>query len=90
MKDYYEILELQRGASEDEIKKAYRKLAMKYHPDRNPDDKQAEVKFKEVNDAYQVLSDPKKKADYDRYGSSYGDNTYSQNTYQQQYEYQYH
>ena len=67
-RDYYEVLGLQKGASDDEIKKAFRKMAMKYHPDRNPDDKEAEEKFKEVNEAYAVLSDPDKKNKYDRFG----------------------
>lgn len=67
-RDYYEVLGLQKGATEDEIKKAFRKMAMKYHPDRNPDDKEAEEKFKEVNEAYAVLSDPDKKSKYDRFG----------------------
>ena len=67
-RDYYEVLGLQKGASEDEIKKAFRKMAMKYHPDRNPGDKEAEEKFKEVNEAYGVLSDPDKKNKYDRFG----------------------
>lgn len=67
-RDYYEVLGLQKGASEDEIKKAFRKMAMKYHPDRNPGDKEAEEKFKEVNEAYSVLSDPDKKSKYDRFG----------------------
>lgn len=67
-RDYYEVLGLQKGASEDEIKKAFRKMAMKYHPDRNPGDKEAEEKFKEVNEAYGVLSDPDKKDKYDRFG----------------------
>ena len=66
--DYYEVLGLQKGASEDEIKSAFRKQAMKYHPDRNPGDKAAEEKFKEVNEAYSILSDPDKKAKYDRFG----------------------
>ncbi len=70
MKDYYKILGLERSASEDDIKKAYRTLAFKYHPDRNPDSKTAEAKFKEVNDAYQVLGDAVKRSEYDRYGSA--------------------
>lgn len=69
-KDYYEILGLQKGASDDEIKRAYRKLAMKYHPDKNKDNKAAEEKFKEINEAYQVLSDPDKKSKYDRFGTT--------------------
>lgn len=67
-RDYYEVLGLQKGASDDEIKKAFRKMAMKYHPDKNPGDKEAEEKFKEVNEAYGVLSDPDKKSKYDRFG----------------------
>lgn len=67
-RDYYEVLGIEKGASDDEIKKAFRKMAMKYHPDRNPDDKVAEEKFKEVNEAYAVLSDPDKKSKYDRFG----------------------
>lgn len=70
-KDYYKILGVERNAGEDDIRKAYRKLAMKYHPDRNPNDKQAEERFKEINEAYQVLSDSKKRAHYDRLGSDY-------------------
>lgn len=66
--DYYEVLGLSKGASDDEIKKAYRRLAKQYHPDMNPGDKVAEGKFKEVNEAYDVLSDPDKKAKYDQYG----------------------
>lgn len=69
-KDYYEVLGLQKGASDEEIKKAFRKSALKYHPDRNPGDKEAEEKFKEMNEAYQVLSDPQKKAQYDQYGTT--------------------
>ncbi len=67
-KDFYEVLGVQRGADEGEIKKAYRKRAMEFHPDRNPDDKVAEAKFKEAAEAYEVLSDPQKKAMYDRAG----------------------
>ncbi|MDR3351672.1 MAG: molecular chaperone DnaJ [Zoogloeaceae bacterium] len=67
-KDYYEILGINRDASEDEIKKAYRKLAMKYHPDRNPDSASAEEKFKEVKEAYEILSDAQKRSAYDEYG----------------------
>src|SRR6266496_1592288 len=70
-KDYYKTLGVERNASEDDIRKAYRKLAMQYHPDRNPNDKQAEERFKEINEAYQVLSDQKKRAYYDRLGSDY-------------------
>ena len=67
-RDYYEVLGVGRDASEDAIKKAYRTLAKKYHPDMNPGDKDAEVKFKEINEAYAVLSDPEKKSRYDQYG----------------------
>ncbi|MDO4262450.1 MAG: DnaJ C-terminal domain-containing protein [Eubacteriales bacterium] len=67
-RDYYEVLGLSKGADEKEIKKAYRKLAKKYHPDTNPGDKQAEQKFKEASEAYAVLGDPEKKKKYDRYG----------------------
>ncbi len=69
-KDFYEILGLEKGASDEEIKKAFRKLAIKYHPDKNQGDKEAEEKFKEINEAYQVLSDPQKKAQYDQFGST--------------------
>lgn len=67
-KDYYSLLNVQRSASADEIKKAYRKLAMQYHPDKNPGDKKAEEKFKEFSEAYEVLSDPKKREMYDQFG----------------------
>ncbi|MCX7902794.1 MAG: DnaJ domain-containing protein, partial [Burkholderiaceae bacterium] len=70
-KDYYQILGVSRDADEKEIKSAYRKLARKYHPDVNPGDKTAEEKFKEINEAYQVLSDPEKRAAYDRYGEQW-------------------
>ncbi len=67
-RDYYEILGVSKSASDDELKKAYRRLAMKYHPDRNPDDKTAEAQFKEAKEAYEVLSDGNKRAAYDQYG----------------------
>ena len=67
-RDYYEVLGVERGADEAALKKAYRRLAMKYHPDRNPDDKEAEEKFKEANEAYEVLSDAQKRGAYDQYG----------------------
>ena len=66
--DYYELLSVKKGASADEIKKAYRKLAIKYHPDKNPDDKAAEEKFKEISEAYEVLSDTEKRSTYDQFG----------------------
>lgn len=75
-KDYYEVLGIQKGASEDEIKKAYRKLAKKYHPDVNPGDKEAEAKFKEVGEAYEVLSDPQKRSRYDQFGHAGVDPSY--------------
>ena len=67
-RDYYEVLGVGKSAEKNEIKKAYRKVAMKYHPDKNPDDKAAEEKFKEAAEAYEILSDADKKARYDRYG----------------------
>src|SRR4249919_2556550 len=69
-RDYYEVLGVNKGASADEIKKSYRKIAMQFHPDRNPGDKAAEEKFKEAAEAYDVLSSPDKKAQYDRFGHS--------------------
>lgn len=76
-RDYYEVLGVDRNASEDEIKKAYRKLAKQYHPDLNPDNKEAEAKFKEANEAYEVLSDAEKKAKYDRFGHAGVDPSYA-------------
>src|SRR5262245_4925813 len=68
MKDYYDTLGVARGASPEDLKKAYRKLAMQFHPDRNPGDKKAEHRFKEINEAYDVLKDEQKRAAYDRFG----------------------
>ncbi|MCL4211542.1 MAG: DnaJ domain-containing protein, partial [Phycisphaerales bacterium] len=67
-RDYYEILGLEKNASAEDVKRAYRRLAMKHHPDRNPGDKEAEARFKEASEAYEVLSDPEKRARYDQYG----------------------
>src|SRR5258706_8494175 len=70
-RDYYEILGVSRTAKEDEIKKSYRKLARKYHPDLNPNNKQSEEKFKEIQEAYEVLSDPDKRQKYDQLGANW-------------------
>lgn len=67
-KDYYEVLGVSRSASEEDLKKAFRKLAIQYHPDKNPGDKKSEEAFKEANEAYQVLSEPKKRGMYDQFG----------------------
>ena len=69
-RDYYEVLGVARGAAEPDIKKAFRQLAMQYHPDKNPGDKQAEERFKEAQEAYAVLSDPDRRAHYDRFGTA--------------------
>lgn len=71
VKDYYKILGVDKNATADQIKKAYRKLAVKYHPDKNPDNKAAEDKFKEINEAYEVLSDSEKRKKYDQFGENY-------------------
>ena len=68
MRDYYEILGVQKGADSDTIKKSYRKIAMKYHPDKNPNDSEAEKKFKEAAEAYSILSDDQKRQQYDQFG----------------------
>ena len=67
-RDYYEVLEVPRDADEGALKKAYRRLAMKYHPDRNPDDAEAEEAFKECKEAYEILSDPRKRSAFDQFG----------------------
>jgi molecular chaperone DnaJ len=69
-KDFYSVLGINKGATTDEIKKAYRKLALKYHPDKNKGDKASETKFKEINEAYETLKDDKKRKQYDSFGSA--------------------
>jgi curved DNA-binding protein len=76
--DYYEVLGVKKDSSTQDIKKAYRKLAMKYHPDRNKGDKEAEEKFKKLSEAYAVLSDPEKRKEYDTFGASGFQQRYSQ------------
>lgn len=80
-RDYYEVLGIQKGATDDEVKKAYRQMAKKYHPDLNPGDKEAEAKFKEVNEAYEVISDKEKRARYDQFGHAGVDPNYGAGGY---------
>lgn len=80
MDNYYDILEVERGSSIDEVKKAYRKMAKKYHPDKNPGDEEANVKFKKIGEAYSILKDPNKKENYDRFGDING-SPFSQNPF---------
>ena len=75
-RDYYEVLGVEKGCGEDDLKKAYRQMTKKYHPDLNPDDPTAEEKFKEVNEAYEVLSDPQKRERYDQFGHAGVDPSY--------------
>ena len=74
-RDYYEVLGVNKNATDDELKSAFRKAAKKYHPDLNPDNKEAEAKFKEVNEAYEILSDKQKRAQYDQFGHAAFDPT---------------
>lgn len=78
-KKYYEILEINENATQEEIKKAYRKLSLKWHPDKNPGNREAEEKFKEINRAYQILSDPETRNTYDIYGEEFGGASSSDN-----------
>jgi curved DNA-binding protein len=71
-RDYYQVLGVTKSATDKEIKSAFRRLAQQYHPDKNPGNKRSEDKFKEINEAYEVLGDPQKRAKYDRLGASYG------------------
>ena len=87
--DYYKILGIERNASADDIKKAYRKLARKYHPDMNPNDKEAEKKFKEINEANEVLSNAENRAKYDKYGEHWKHGEEYERTQQQQRQQQY-
>src|SRR5665647_569128 len=82
--DYYKILGIEKNASQQEIKNAYRKLARKYHPDLNPDDKNAKVNFQQINEAHEVLSDPEKRKKYDRHGKDWQHADQFKNTRQYQ------
>ena len=81
-RDYYEVLGLERGAEEGAIKSAYRKLALQYHPDKNPGDGEAEAKFKEASEAYEVLSDAEKRSNYDRFGHAGVEGSFGQGGFQ--------